>query len=236
MKSLQFINKCINFKQMFLPQACQLCLDSTGGELGICVDCRQQLPWLPATLCPCCALTSSGNELCGHCLRSAPAFEATLALFRYEYPLDAMLQRYKYSHALNMAHTFAGMLLQSLSGRDLPDLLIPMPLHPQRLRERGFNQALEIGRIVADELGIELDARSCMRSRLSPPQVSLPLKQRVKNVRGSFRCGARLDGLNVALVDDVMTTGASLNELAKTVKAAGAAHVECWVVARTLPK
>jgi ComF family protein len=236
MKSLQFINKCINIRQLFLPQVCQLCLDSAGDEFGICTGCWQELPWLSATRCPCCALASPAGELCGHCLQQAPAFEATLALFRYEYPLDAMLQRYKYSHALNMAHTFAGMLLQSLSGKDMPDLLIPMPLHPQRLRERGFNQALEISRIVAGERGIELDARSCVRTRLSPPQVSLPLKQRVKNAHGSFQCNARLDGLNVALVDDVMTTGASLNELAKTVKAAGAAHVECWVVARTLPR
>lgn len=146
-----------------------------------------------------------------------------------------MLQRYKYEHMLSMADTFAGLLLSALPKTGLPDVLIPMPLHPQRLQERGFNQALEIARLIGKKLSLKIDMQSCSRTKLSPPQVSLPLKQRVKNMRGAFACSSRYDGLKVALLDDVMTTGASLNALAKTLKTAGAAHVECWVVARTLP-
>jgi predicted amidophosphoribosyltransferase len=110
-----------------------------------------------------------------------------------------------------------------------------MPLHPRRLQERGFNQAVEIARIVGKKLKLEVDSQSCSRIKLSPPQVSLPLKERVRNMRGAFACNSSLDGLRIALLDDVMTTGASLNELAATVKKAGAVHVECWLVARTLP-
>ena len=111
-----------------------------------------------------------------------------------------------------------------------------MPMHDTRLKQRGFNQALEITRRISKHMRIELDYTSCQRTKLTPPQASLPLKERIKNIRGVFHCQQDLQGLNIAIVDDVMTTGASLNELAKTLKQAGAAHVECWVIARTLPK
>lgn len=111
-----------------------------------------------------------------------------------------------------------------------------MPMHNARLKQRGFNQALEIARLISKQRQIKLDFTSCQRTTLTPPQASLPLKDRIKNIRGAFECNKNLQGLNLALVDDVMTTGASLNELAKTLKQAGAAHVECWVIARTLPR
>lgn len=145
-----------------------------------------------------------------------------------------MLQRYKYGQSLTMADTFASLMTSTISTK--PDLVIPMPLHPQRLQERGFNQSLEIARIIAQKMDIRLETTACKRIKLSPPQASLPLKQRVKNMKGAFSCDTSLDGLHVALLDDVMTTGASLNALAKAVKSAGARHVECWVVARTLPR
>lgn len=215
-----------------------LCTASKGDALGLCAECLHNLPWHKQAHCPQCGLASGLNQICGHCLKSTPAFDRTHALFRYEHPLDAMLQRYKYGHLLTMSETFGQMIADSIgtdTGNSLPDAIIPMPLHPQRLQERGFNQAVEIARVTGNRLQIKLDTQSCTRIKLAPPQVSLPLKQRVRNMRGAFTCTARLDGLRVALLDDVMTTGASLNELAKTVKAAGASHVECWVIARTLP-
>ncbi len=110
-----------------------------------------------------------------------------------------------------------------------------MPLHPQRLKERGFNQSLEIARLLSKPLEIPV-RHVCERIKFSAPQASLPMKDRVKNMKGAFICNEDLSGQNVILVDDVMTTGASLNALAKAVKAKGAAHVECWLIARTLPK
>ncbi len=141
---------------------------------------------------------------------------------------------------LHLANMFATLLMdKKLAHQKLAekiDLIIPMPMHHSRLKERGFNQALEIARIIAKKAQLQLDYTICQRIKLTPPQASLPLKERIKNILGVFSCQQNLQGLNIALVDDVMTTGASLNELAKTLKQAGAAHVECWVIARTLPK
>ena len=119
------------------------------------------------------------------------------------------------------------------------DLILPMPLAPTRLKERGFNQALELARPIAKKRQIRLDAHTVRRVRDTPPQAQLPWKERARNIQGAFGCdatsGTHLAGLRIAVVDDVMTTGATLNELARVLKAAGAAHVTNWVVARTLP-
>ena len=110
-----------------------------------------------------------------------------------------------------------------------------MPLHPARIRERGFNHATEIARVAASQLRLPLDTQSCQRIRDTPPQMRLKHDARRRNVRGAFTCSNAVEGKHIALVDDVMTTGTSLDELAKTLRQAGAASVEAWVVARTLP-
>jgi ComF family protein len=226
------INYWSKINHWLFSQSCMLCAAADGDSLGVCEACLNDLPWHKTPHCPQCALPSIDSLICGHCLRSPPAFDATHAVFRYDYPLDGMLQRYKYNHLLNMAETFGELMAQSMAPashprnlRAVPDIIIPMPLHPRRLQERGFNQAVEIARIVGKKLKLEVDSQSCSRIKLSPPQVSLPLKERVRNMRGAFACKSNLDGLRVALLDDVMTTGASLNELAATVKKAGAVHV-----------
>ena len=126
-------------------------------------------------------------------------------------------------------------MLNNLQANNI-DLIIPMPLHSSRLQERSFNQSLEIARIIGKRLNIAINSQAIARIKQSPPQASLPLKERVKNMKGAFTCQEDLSGLRIALVDDVMATGASLNALAKAVKAKGAAHVECWLIARTLAK
>lgn len=211
-----------------------LCSGTNGGEHALCPECLNDLPWHQTGVCPQCALPSHNNHICGHCLNSAPAFDTTRALFRYAYPLDAMLQRYKYQQNLNIAQTFSALMQEKFKDLSLFNRIIPMPLHPKRLAERGFNQSLEIARLLAKNLNIELDTESCSRIKFSPPQASLPHKARIKNMRGAFHCSTSLAGQRVILLDDVMTTGASLHELAATVKVAGASHVECWVIARTL--
>lgn len=223
---------------LLLPQNCLLCADPRGGDLGICAECLHDLPWLDVMVCRQCALPAHGT-ICGSCLKQQPAFDATQALFRYDYPLDRLLQHYKYQASLQLAHNFAKLWLErsgksSLSSK--PDLLIPMPMHPQRLKERGFNQALEIAKIISRNTDIKLDYTSCIRSRHTAPQASLPHKERVKNMRGAFSCTHDLTGKDIVILDDVITTGASLNELATTLKQAGAASVECWVIARTLTR
>lgn len=222
------------FNQVLFPQSCLLCAASDGGDLALCPACLEQLPWHPADACPQCALPTHGGEICGQCLRAAPSFDRTRALFRYAYPIDALLQQYKYRQSLHLAKTLSALMAASGATAPANTRVIPMPLHPRRLAERGFNQSLEIARLLARALSLRLDPHACRRTRFSPPQASLPLRERVRNMRGAFRCDTALTGERIILIDDVMTTGASLHALAGAVKAAGAVHVECWVVARTL--
>ncbi len=209
-----------------------LCKASDGGHLAICEACSNSLPWTQAS-CPQCALPSVHGEICGNCIASPPDFDYSSALFSYAYPINLMLQRYKYGQALHIAQTFADLMIQRFN-LSQHSVIIPMPLHKSRLQERGFNQALEIARIISRHSGLELNMSACKRIKPSPPQASLSLKDRVKNMKNAFECSQKFDGLNVVLLDDVMTTGATLNSLAKTVKQAGANQVSCIVVARTL--
>jgi len=222
-----------------MQQTCILCTSYHGGDLGLCAPCLADLPWHSATQCPQCALMSNGG-LCGGCLSASPHFDAAKAAFTYNYPLDGLLQHYKYNANLNLARTFASLWIDyqhGLSTTSRPiDLIIPMPMHEKRLTERGFNQALEIAKQISSAFSIPLDYTACQRIKYTPSQAGLKLKERIDNIRGAFLCHRPLHNLNIAVIDDVMTTGASLNELAKTLKQAGAARVECWVMARTLPK
>jgi len=228
-------NKWLNFKHAILPQRCILCSASDATHGGMCARCSQEMPWHNQTpQCPQCAAPTNGGQLCGHCLSAPPAFDSVHALFRYEYPADRLLHRFKYQHMLAMAEMFASQIMTRLPRAALPDLIIPMPLHRDRLKERSFNQSTEIARIVASQLKLPMDYESCQRIRLTAPQASLPLKDRAKNIKGAFACQGSLAGMHVAVIDDVMTSGASLHELAKTLKKAGASRVECWIVARTL--
>ena len=173
--------------------------------------------------------------MCGACLKHPPAFDRTHAALAYAFPLDRMIPRLKYHGRLALAPVLGACLAEAAAQASRPDRLIPMPLHPARIRERGFNHATEIAQTVASQLGLPLDLDSCRRTRDTPPQRGLKHDARRRNVRGAFVCSNDVEGQRIALVDDVMTTGTSLDELAATLKRAGAREVSCWVVARTLP-
>lgn len=128
-----------------------------------------------------------------------------------------------------------GMLLAQHLQNELPDIWLPMPLHARRLQERGFNQAVEIARELSAKTGIPMQPGWATRVRDTPPQAGLKREARKKNMRGAFKCHQKVAGLHVGIVDDVMTTGSSLDELSATLKRAGAREVSCWVVARALP-
>jgi ComF family protein len=218
-----------------LPQRCELCAGTSGSEI-LCRGCSRSLPRLgPA--CPICALPNPAGEVCGQCITDPPPFDATVAAFAYAFPVDRLMHAFKYHGRLALAE-WGAHAISSARGRwsgSLPQRLIAVPLAHERQRERGYNQAFEIARVLAREWRIPLISGSVHRSRAAPPQAALPLDERARNVRGAFACELDLAGLTIAVVDDVMTTGASLAELAKTLKRAGALRVENWVVARTLP-
>jgi ComF family protein len=228
-------------KRIVFKQNCILCTQNIENICAsihaVCRACIEELPRHPNSSCPQCGLASSGM-ICGSCLNSPPDFDATKAVFLYAYPIDAMMLRYKYGNSLNLGNTFGEFLAEKINAKDALksiDLIIPMPMHPTRLKERGFNQALEIAKVLCKNHKEKLDYKSVERQTLTPPQASLPLKERVKNIKGAFKVNTDLAGKRIAIIDDVMTTGASLNELAKTLKKADASHVECWVIARTMP-
>ncbi|HNV87741.1 MAG TPA: ComF family protein [Methylotenera sp.] len=236
LKNNQLLNFNV-FKNALFKQKCLLCDAPEAANIqtsghALCRACLNDLPWHPTSSCPQCGLASDGN-VCGSCISSPPDFDATQAVFLYAYPIDTMMQRYKYGSMLNLSQTF-GQLLSDKILLESVDVVIPMPMHPARIKERGFNQAHEIAKVLTKNHAEKLDYKSVIRQKLTPPQASLPLKERVKNIKGAFKVNSDLSGKRVAIVDDVMTTGASLNELAKTFKKAGASHVECWVIARTL--
>jgi ComF family protein len=218
-----------------LPQRCELCAAPSGNDL-VCAACTQDLPRLgPA--CPVCALPTAGAGVCGGCLSQPPPFDATIAAFAYAFPVDRLIHAFKYQGRLALAEWSAGALMAERArlGRADPDRLIALPLSVERQRERGYNQAAEIARIVARRSGVRRLSTGVRRVGAAPPQAMLPWTARERNVRGAFSCDLDLTGLRVAVIDDVMTTGASLSELARTLRAAGAVGVENWVVARTLP-
>jgi ComF family protein len=219
-----------------LPQRCELCAAASGSEL-LCSACLRALPRLGAT-CPLCALPTPGGEVCGRCVAESPPFSATLAAFAYASPVDRLMHAFKYHGRLALAEWAAGAILAERAGRGLaalPHRLVALPLSRERQRERGYNQAHEIARILAQRLRIPLLSRGVRRDRAAPPQAALPWNERANNVRGAFGCELDLAGMRIAVIDDVMTTGASLAEFARVLQRAGATRIENWVVARTLP-
>ena len=221
-----------------LPQACALCVAPAGDAL-VCPACAAALPRLPPA-CPVCALPAAGACVCGRCLRQPPPFAATVAALVYAFPVDRLLQQLKYGGRLAFADWAAGELAAAVAAVHArgdgasPDRVIAVPLSAARQRERGFNQAHEIAARVATCLGLPV-AHSLERVAGGVAQAALPWSARARNVRGAFVCRGSLAGARIALVDDVMTTGATLAEATAALRSAGAARVECWVVARTLP-
>ena len=215
---------------------CVLCGATAKGaaQQMLCNPCNASLPLRPPEVCPQCGISSPKAMLCGDCLADPPAFDATLAVFTYRFPFDQLIQSFKYSANLALTDFFAARLVATLhASQSTPvDVVIPLPLGRKRLSERGFNQAILIAQSVAQKLNLPLEATTLVRVRETLPQAGLPWKQRHANVKGAFTCNTDLGGRHVALLDDVMTTGATLNEAAKQLKKNGAARVTAWVMAR----
>ncbi len=224
--------------QSLFGRNCLLC-GSVATE-DLCAPCRSSLPHLSSQHCPACALPTEEARVCGACLAHPPAFDRTFAAVNYAFPIDALLHSLKYRTNLALAPVLADLLLAQIDKAVLPNFIIPMPLHPARLRERGFNQAIEIARRISKKSGVPLLPALCRRVRDTASQTGLPWKEREKNIRDAFDCEGKLNekqlnGKHIAIVDDVMTTGATLNELARVLRKCGAVHISAWVVARTLP-
>ena len=224
-----------------LPSSCVLC-GATGGE-PVCPACTQAYAIDANARCPCCANPAGvqdGGRRCGACLADAPAFDATVAACDYAVPVDRLVLQLKFGARLALAPWMAGRMREALRARRdlaLPELLCPVPLGPRRLVERGYNQALELARPLSAALGIPLAPRLLLRQLDTAAQSGVAPGERRRNVRGAFALadGEAVAGRHVGVVDDVMTSGHTLDELAGVLKRAGAARVTNLVFARTPP-
>ncbi|MGD8999793.1 MAG: ComF family protein [Granulosicoccaceae bacterium] len=237
------VNICSNFVQFILPRYCQLCGMAIGpghhdARLGLCRGCIEDLPWL-AHSCSGCGvpLASSGAGMrCGLCQQHPPPFDRTHAVWRYATPLDALICRMKFHNDPAIAETLGKLLAISLAAHPLsrPDAILPVPLHPRRLRQRGFNQALQIARPVARRLQLPLLTRHCHRRRDTQAQSDLPLHARRANMRGAFVFRRPVTARHVAIVDDVMTSGHTVAELCRQLRRQGVEEISVWCCARTV--
>jgi ComF family protein len=221
------------FNALF-PATCILCGADGHADADICTPCLDDLP-RNTPCCPRCALPLAETALCGACLKQPPHFDRCTAPLRYEGPVPGLITGLKFHQQLANARLLAGLFLSHLQTQPdpLPELIIPVPLHPRRLKTRGYNQALELGKYLQRRLAIPLSLRHCARVRFTTAQADLPRKQRQQNLRNAFRLQQPLPGKRLALLDDVVTTGNTANELARTLKKAGAEWVEVWSMART---
>ncbi len=232
--SHRLLNIGTKFARLWPAQPCLLCGALSHDGL-CCAACEAGLPHLTAPHCPVCALPTAVGEVCGQCLKEPPHFDHTVAPFSYSFPVDRLIKALKFREQLILVNFLADAVAEQVSL--LPGRILALPLHPQRLRERGFNQSQLLAARLAQRLGVPLLTGACQRVRDTPPQSSLPRKERDKNMRHAFSVSSTdvIQGKHIAIVDDVMTTGASIGELAHTLKLAGASEVSAWVVARTLP-
>jgi ComF family protein len=230
-------------KQLFnwlLPPTCLLCGDPGQPAIDLCVPCQQELPWIQRACIQCALplpLESPADQRCGHCLHYAAPFAHTIALWHYETPVDHFISALKFSHQLVYACLMGELLAQRLqhyySDRALPDFIIPVPLHRQRLRDRGFNQALEIARPIVKKLAAPIKFNCCERVRATEPQTLLPVAERRRNLKNAFAVTQNVAGKHIAVLDDVITTGQTIRELCKTLRKAGAKQIDIWCCART---
>ena len=230
------VNECLKGTQEWLfPSVCTLC--GANGEPGrdLCSACAGDLP-IVGTACEQCGAPLSLPGVCGSCQRRPPAFQRTVASFYYQTPIDTLIKRLKFSGDLHLARLLGGMMADSLdrAKKSVPEVIVPVPLHVKRLRERGFNQALELARPIAERLDIPLDWRHVVRTRATDPQSDLPAKLRSHNVKGAFAVASGFTPQRVAILDDVMTTGHTVNELAATLRRAGITEISVWVCARAV--
>ncbi len=220
---------------MFFGGSCFLCRGAAARGAVLCAPCQADLPSLAALRCPRCALPAEAGALCGRCIAHPPQYDATVAALEYRFPADALIHALKYRGELALAPLLAGRLAAEIPAGEWVDLAMPVPLSSARMRERGYNQSMEIARFLRPRGRLSLEPALCSRVRDTPAQTELPWAERARNVRNAFRCERVLDGVTVAVIDDVMTTGATLDAVAAALKRAGAERVVNWVVARTLP-
>ncbi len=227
-----------NIYNKIFPPTCVLCDDATGTGLDLCQSCFLSLPHNHHS-CHTCALPlpqsdhPDGPIQCGRCLADAPPVHATYAPYRYEAPADYMVQQLKFQNLSKFGRLMGELLANAVAGTPRPDLLLPVPQHEARLLDRGFNHAGVIAKTIGRRLELPVDSRLASKADARPPQSGLNARARQQNMRNAFCINEPLNAVHVAIVDDVLTTGATSEALATALKKAGCRRVTVWAFART---
>lgn len=229
----------LSVAQLLWPATCVLCGRRSDMKLrDLCSGCEADLP-VNDRACVICAepLAAQARDLtCGECLKRKPRFDSALCAFRYSYPLDALVRALKYRSQIAHARILGELLAQRLQENlhaSRPEIIIPVPLADGRYRARGYNQALEIGRYLERRLEIPMCTDLLVRTRETPEQAGLDRKRRRKNIRNAFALAYKPTVRHVVIVDDVITTGSTANEISRVLKKASVKRVQVWAVART---
>jgi ComF family protein len=232
---------------LVLPRTCSFCEKTVApaADQVLCPECRDALREIAPPFCQKCGLPvqtlgHEGPELCGRCLSSPPAFGIARYGFSYEEALRVAILKFKYYGVLSLGPTLADLLVAALEkhfDRDAYDLIVPMPIHPRRLVERGFNQAVVLADGLSAATGIPVDRTSFRKAKDTPPQVGLSESQRAANLRGSFTVSRpeRLKGRDILLLDDVCTTGSTIEHAARTISRVAPAKLDVLVLALRIP-
>ena len=231
------VNNWIDIIQYsLLPPSCILCENKGMERMDLCQPCFDAQIKV-GSHCYCCAKQFENDSLnlflCGDCQKNPRAFNKTYAAYKHQGAIRYLINQCKFNGSYKYTRLLGLLLASHLRAQaEYPELIIPVPLHPKRYQQRGFNQSLEIAKVIAKELSIPIDNRCCLRIKDTPHQVSLSAKQRHKNIENAFQLTEKPKARHIAILDDVMTTSATANELAKTLKLAGVSQVDVWVCAR----
>ncbi len=207
--------------------------------MDLCAGCLLDLPWVASACLRCGAALPSGHQYCGPCQSGPVVVDRCIAALNYEYPVDRLIAALKFQRRLYIARVLGDLLAVRLAEAFhddqlvKPDIVLPVPLHPSRESGRTFNQAAEIAAGIAAGYGLAMRPNLCQRIRPTPAQSGLSRASRLRNLQGAFRMTARVDHQRIAIVDDVITTGATTTQLARLCKSHGAKEVQVWAVART---
>ena len=236
-----FLNSLIDF---IFPPLCHICrvFIPDAGALHICPACRDEIKIVVSPICLICGIPFTGigdDHACGKCLGDQPAFDVARAALIHEGASRNLIHAFKYNNKTHLRRPLALLtieLLKDFIKDEKPELILPVPLHIDRLRKRGFNQAVLLGELLSREWGIPMERRALLRLRRTEPQVTLSAAERLNNVKNAFGLSGTvaLSGKRILLLDDVITTGSTVDECARIVKKAGASRVSVVTVARAI--
>ena len=237
MDIIQFFSSVTHhLKNTLYPPRCLICDAAGKGDRDLCEPCAQSLPWIKKA-CSQCALPlpddSGENLLCGRCIQKRPYFDTALCVFSFEKAIIGLIHQLKFHDKLSISRLFGNLLAEkAVAMLDKPDCLLPVPLYKKRLKQRGFNQSVEVSHALKKAWDVPIETRLVRRIRETQSQTGLNMQARRRNMKGAFEVCAKIDHEHVVIIDDVVTTGSTVNELARLLKRNGVKKVSVCGIAR----